>query len=285
MLSQLPPDAVYTAELKLKFAPALTTGRICGNGFAPPSGITKLMALSCLKMLGPTTTPMGIVAMSPVADVNTIWPLKVAAVSPWPGRFLVTTETVTVEPEFPLPGVTVNQAPPSAVLACAVQVNVPLPPLRTCTVWEAAVPPAWRKKLICPGNVSNNAELGGFMVRVTGTVSPIVCWKYWMNVISPVYVPAGRVDAFTLTVMASGVVQQPLPRLEMLNQLPPDAVYTAELKLKFAPVLEISKSCGSGLGAPWSMVKLMAFTCAKTFAPTVTLTGMVTESPAVCNTT
>src|SRR5271156_659175 len=29
----------------------------------------------------------------------------------------------------------------------------------------------------------------------------------------------------------------------------------------------------------------MAFTCAKTLAPTVTLTGMVTSSPVVCNTT
>src|ERR1700688_3062526 len=100
MLSQLPPDAVYTAELKLKLVPALTTGRTCGKGFAPPSSMTKLMAFCCLKTFGPTTTPMGIVTTS-FAAVNTNWPLNVPAVRPWPGRFLVTTETVTVEGAFP----------------------------------------------------------------------------------------------------------------------------------------------------------------------------------------
>src|ERR1700680_4976512 len=234
MLSQLPPDAVYAAELKKKFVPALTTGRICGNGFAPPSDMTKLMAFSCLKTLGPTTTPMGIVTTS-FAAVNTSWPLKVPAVSPCPGRFLVTTETVTLEGAFPLPGDTVNQAPPSAVLPCTAQLNVPLPALRICKVWLGAVPPAWRKKLICPGKVSKKVDCGASTVRVTGTVSPIVCWEYWMNVISPIYVPAARVEALTLTVMASGVAQQSVPRFEMLSQLPPDAVYADGLKKKFVP--------------------------------------------------
>ncbi len=44
-------------------------------------------------------------------------------------------------------------------------------------------------------------------------------------------------EALTLTVMANGVLQHSPPRLEMLSQLPPSAVYTAELKVKFVPVL------------------------------------------------
>ena len=175
---------MYTAELKVKFVPVLTTGRICGSGFAPPSGITKLMAFSWLKTLGPTTTPMGIVTTS-LPAVNTSWPLKVLAVSPWPGRFAVTTETVTVEGAFPLAGDTVNQAPPSAVLPFTVQLSVPLPALRTWTVWEGAVPPGFRKKLICPGMLSKKPEVGASTVRVTGTVIARVCWKYSTKVISP----------------------------------------------------------------------------------------------------
>ena len=84
--------------------------------------------------------------------------------------------------------------------------------------------------------------------------------------------------------IASGVAQHSPPRLEMVNQAPPDAVYTAELNEKFVPVLATARICGSGFAPPWAIVKLMAFTCAKTFGPTVTLTGMVTSSPVVCNT-
>src|SRR5260370_3277276 len=71
MLSQLPPDAVYAAELKKKFVPALTTLRICGNGFAPPLDMTKLMAFSCLKTLGLSFSHMGIETTSSNSGITT----------------------------------------------------------------------------------------------------------------------------------------------------------------------------------------------------------------------
>jgi len=52
------------------------------------------------------------------------------------------------------------------------------------------------------------------------------------------------VEALTLTVTFSGVTQQSVPRLEKVSQVPPEAVNTAELKLKFVPVLAIANTCG-----------------------------------------
>ena len=57
------------------------------------------------------------------------------------------------------------------------------------------------------------------------------------------------------------------------------------LKVKLAPVLAMSRVCGSGFAPPATMVKLMGFTWLKTFDPTVTHTGMVPASPAVCTNT
>ena len=88
-----------------------------------------------------------------------------------------------------------------------------------------------------------------------------------------------------LRVSASGVAQHPPPRFDILNQLPPVEVYTAELNKKFVPVLATDKICGSGFAPPAGMLKLMGFTCTKTLVPTVTLTGMVTTSPEPCKTT
>jgi hypothetical protein len=86
------------------------------------------------------------------------------------------------------------------------------------------------------------------------------------------------------TVRVSGVTQQSVPGLERVSQAPPEAVYTAELKLKFVPVLATANTCGRA-SPPSGMLKAIGFTWAKTLAPTMTLTGIVTTSFPVCNTT
>ena len=65
----------------------------------------------------------------------------------------------------------------------------------------------------------------------------------------------------------SGVAQHPPPRLDILNQLPPVEVYTAELNKKFVPVLATDKICGSGFAPPAGMLKLMGFTARKHWFP------------------
>ena len=123
------------------------------------------------------------------------------------------------------------------------------------------------------------------MVRVTGTVIAMSWLEYWVNVISPTYVPAARVLAFTLTVIASGVVQQATPVFAIVNQAPPLPVTAAAsnvmLEPELSPVLMMLRTCGNGFAPPKGMVKLIGFTWRKTVLPTVTLTGMVTLLPAV----
>src|ERR1700684_3138790 len=140
IVSQLPPFPVYTAELKLKFVPVLATARICGKGFAPPWGMVKLIAFTCAKTLGPTTTLTGMVTSSPVV-CSTSCPLKVPAASPLEGRALGLIDTLTVEGAVPLKAEAVNQLPPSAVLVDSVQCNVPVPAFLIWMAWAAGAMP------------------------------------------------------------------------------------------------------------------------------------------------
>src|SRR5581483_11724329 len=87
--------------------------------------------------------------------------------------------------------------------------------------------------------------------------------------------------ALTLTVRASGVVQQSTPDLLTVSQAPPLLVTATESKLKLDPVLIAEITWGSGLAPPNGMVKLMGLIWRKTLAPTVTATGMVTLLPVV----
>jgi len=130
-VSQLPPDAVYTAELKKKFVPVLAIANTCGREF-PPSGIVKAIGFTWAKTLAPTTTLTGIVTMSPPV-CNTTWPSKVPVVAPPPGMAAGTMLTVKVEGAVPLGADSFSHLPPSAVLAVAVHVSVPVPPFRMFT--------------------------------------------------------------------------------------------------------------------------------------------------------
>ena len=76
--------------------------------------------------------------------------------------------------------------------------------------------------------------------------------------------------------------RQPLKlALSTDSQLPPVAVAALKVNWKSVPVLAMVNVCGSGLAPFTGLVKLIAFTWRKTFAPTTTLTGTVTVSPAV----
>src|SRR5712692_5921790 len=86
----------------------------------------------------------------------------------------------------------------------------------------------------------------------------------------------------TLAVIARGVKQQPFPVGEMDNQLPPLAVATDPLnRIVELSIVDTFKTCGSGLTPPNGMVKLMGFSWINGAAPTVTVTGIVVESPVV----
>ena len=85
-----------------------------------------------------------------------------------------------------------------------------------------------------------------------------------VTTICPVYVPAGRVRlAFTVAITTCGVLQDPPPvhppPIDADNQLPPVAVEAWVTKPKFAPVLTIVSTCGSGFAPPNALVKLIGF--------------------------
>src|SRR5580704_4899780 len=88
--------------------------------------------------------------------------------------------------------------------------------------------------------------------------------------------PAGSVVALTEAVTLAGVAQQSVPVGEIFSQAPPDAVYDAALKKKFVPVLATATTCDDGFEPPSVMLKLSELPWLKTFAPTSTLTGIVT---------
>src|SRR5947199_7120550 len=76
--------------------------------------------------------------------------------------------------------------------------------------------------------------------------------------------------------MLAGVWQQPAPVGEIFSQAPPVEVLAEALKLKAVPVLATAIICADGLEPPSVMLKLSAFFWLNTFAPTSTLTGIVT---------
>lgn|SRR5580700_6599818 len=88
--------------------------------------------------------------------------------------------------------------------------------------------------------------------------------------------PAGSVLALTEAVMLEGVEQQPVPVGEIFNHAPPVPVVAEALKLKLEPVLATATICDNGFEPPSVMLKLSELPWLKTFAPTSTLTGIVT---------
>src|ERR1700722_16888133 len=87
-----------------------------------------------------------------------------------------------------------------------------------------------------------------------------------------------------LTVIASGVTQQPLPAGETCSQAPPVAVDEATEKSKFELVLAMVTTCGNGFAPANGMLKLNGFTCSKTGSPTSTTIGTVTLLPVAVKT-
>src|SRR5450755_2467567 len=134
-LSQAPPLLVVAVALKevFVFGSALAIDKICGKGFAPPTGIVKLMGFTCQKTASPTYTATGTVTV-PLAAANETCPTNVPASAPPPGSAEGVTEIVTVVGAVPFRGEALSQFPPSDVLVLAVQVSVPLPALRICRV-------------------------------------------------------------------------------------------------------------------------------------------------------
>src|ERR1019366_4301620 len=111
-VSQSPPAAVEASNLKLGPSPGLVIVMVCGSGFAPPNTLVKLIALTWLKILLPTTTLTGTVTL-PVEDWNRSWPINVPAMSPPFGRFGTDTPIVMTDGAVPLVVETVGQFPPS----------------------------------------------------------------------------------------------------------------------------------------------------------------------------
>ena len=87
--------------------------------------------------------------------------------------------------------------------------------------------------------------------------------------------------AFTVAVTVFGApVQHPSPGVTE-SQDPPLAVDEVVRKEMAAPVVGMLTVCGRGLWPPKGMVKLIALTCARTFAPSTKVTGTVTLLPGV----
>ena len=91
--------------------------------------MVKLSGLIWVNTAGPTVTATGMVMLSP--DVwNRNWPMKVPGDAPPPGRAALLTPMVMVDGAVPLEAEAVNQLPPTAVLAVALQFKVPDPCFR-----------------------------------------------------------------------------------------------------------------------------------------------------------
>jgi hypothetical protein len=172
---------------------------------------------------------MGTVMLSP--DVlNSNWPTKVPAAAPPPGKLLAVTPMLMLAGAAPLEEDAVSQPPPSEVLVVSDQFRVPDPPFRICNGCEVAEALVLKEKLSLPGRSSKNAVPDDATVSVTGIVILMAALEKLVITTCPVYVPAARVPAATLTVVASGVKQHPLPAGETESQLPPLVVDTAVLK-------------------------------------------------------
>ena len=79
-LNQLPPLPVPTTGVKRIAELSLEEMvKICGNGFAPPNGITKFKGFACARTESPTATVILTVALMPVFDTRSNWPRKVPA--------------------------------------------------------------------------------------------------------------------------------------------------------------------------------------------------------------
>src|SRR5258706_5354626 len=86
IVSQLPPFPVSTLALKRTAEPStVEIFRTCGNGFAPPNGMVKLIGFICVNTAVPTVTVTGIVVVSPGAW-KTSSPAKVRGETARPGR-------------------------------------------------------------------------------------------------------------------------------------------------------------------------------------------------------
>src|SRR5258706_3724310 len=97
IVSQLPPFPVSALALKRTAEPStVEIFRTCGNGFAPPNGMVKLIGFICVNTAVPTVTVTGIVAVSPGA-VKTSSPVKDPGRAPPPARLAAVPETLPAE--------------------------------------------------------------------------------------------------------------------------------------------------------------------------------------------
>src|ERR1700681_1611869 len=106
------------------------------------------------------------------------------------GKLRTLTETVSAlggapAATDPRRGLTVNQAPPSAVVGATVNFSVPVPPFATRSVCGVAFLPGWTEKLSPPGRLSKN-EPEAAMAKVTGIVIERPGLAYSVRMISPV---------------------------------------------------------------------------------------------------
>src|ERR1035437_5351094 len=139
-------------------------------------------------------------------------PLKLPAPRPLPGRLADTMPTEREDGAGPLAEEMVNQAPPSDVVAEAVQSSVPAPAFLIGTDCAAGLaPPGTWKKLTPLGVSSKEVAFAGLTVNETGiTIDGLPAPA--LTMISAVYTPAGSVmSGLTVTISVWGALmpQQP----------------------------------------------------------------------------
>ena len=111
------------------------------------------------------------------------------------------------------------------------------------------------------------------------------CWEYWAKVISPRIGAGSSVEALTLAMMASGVLQHSPPRLEMLSQLPPFRGVYRRTECEVRAGAHHGQDLRQRIRAALGHHETDAIQLAEDLAPTVTLMGMVTTSVPAVNTT
>src|SRR6266446_3968162 len=91
--------------------------------------------ITCDAGFTPTVTTTGMVTL-PVVAFSTCCPMYVPAMSPFPGRAELVTDTVYVPALVPVAGSTLSHLGEDAVVAETLQFRVPAPPLPITTVCD-----------------------------------------------------------------------------------------------------------------------------------------------------
>src|SRR6266446_1081132 len=115
--------------------------------------------ITCDAGFTPTVTTTGMVTL-PVVAFSTCCPMYVPAMSPFPGRAELVTDTVYVPALVPVAGSTLSHFGEDAVVVATLQLSVPAPPLPTTMVCEGGFAVVGlNEKLVWPGRLSKNALL------------------------------------------------------------------------------------------------------------------------------